>query len=69
MIRERAGKNERGIFQRRFRRLAGVAAAAGGRIRLRGQDGDVAVTGLQLRQVGAEIGGRVAQLSEAMAQW
>ena len=46
MVCECAGKDERGIFQRGFRRRAGVAAAAGGRIRLRGQDGDVAVTGL-----------------------
>ena len=35
-------------------------AAGGGRIRLRGQDGDAAVIGLELRHVGAEIGGRVA---------
>jgi hypothetical protein len=60
MVGEGAGKDERGIFQRGFRRRAGVAAAAGGRIRLRGQDGDAAIIGLELRQVGAEIGGRVA---------
>jgi len=57
----RAGQDEGGIFS------SAVSAAElasppppVGRIRLRGQDGDRCVIGLELRHVGAEVGGRVA---------
>jgi hypothetical protein len=60
MIRQRAGQNKRGIFERGFSHRLGIASTAVGGIGSRGLGGDGAVIGLKLRQVRAEVGGRFA---------
>lgn len=60
MIGQRAGENKRGIFERGFRHRLGIGSAAGGGIGLGGLGGDCAVIGLKLRQVSAEVSGRIA---------
>ena len=57
---ERAGENERGVFERGFGHGFGVGCAAGRAVGLRGLGGDCAVVGRKLDDVRAEIGGRLA---------
>ena len=61
MIRQRAGENKSGIFQRGFGLRFGVARAAARAVRQSGLGGDGTIIGLKLGKIGGEIGGRVAR--------